>query len=405
MKTNQKKYTMIDLFAGCGGLTEGFESSGHYKTIACVEWDKYAAKNLEKRLKDKWHYRNSPEMVLRFDIQRTQELFDGWHDDKEFGTCNGLDFLIKKMGTVDLIVGGPPCQAYSIAGRVQDKNGMKYDYRNYLFESYLKVVGRYKPRFAVFENVQGILSAAPDGELITKKIQSGFNALGYYIINDLRQALFDLSDFGVPQVRKRVIIFAVRADSQSAADKILNKFYFDLMQKQKVSKKRTVSDAIRDLPAIYPTGDPHKPYTSVNNIKNHIARFQSQRDMDVFYILAKDIEQKEFKYTSSVALKQLYEKVTHKTSNIHKYNVLRWNLPSNTIPAHLCKDGLRHIHPDSTQSRSITVREAARLQTFPDDFEFIGPQTQQFKIIGNAVPPVFANILANIIYKLFDDES
>ena len=87
-------------------------------------------------------------------------------------------------------------------------------------------------------------------------------------------------------------------------------------------------------------------------------------------------------------------------SNIHKYNVLRWDDSSNTIPAHLNKDGLRHIHPDSKQARTITVREAARLQSFPDDYVFIGAQTDQYKMIGNAVPPEFAKRLALAVYQL-----
>jgi DNA (cytosine-5)-methyltransferase 1 len=95
----------------------------------------------------------------------------------------------------------------------------------------------------------------------------------------------------------------------------------------------------------------------------------------------------------------LYFKITGKRSNIHKYHVLKWNKPSNTIPAHLYKDGLRHIHPDSKQARSITVREAARLQSFDDDFEFTGSLTDQYKMVGNAVPPKFAEAIALAFYE------
>ena len=92
--------------------------------------------------------------------------------------------------------------------------------------------------------------------------------------------------------------------------------------------------------------------------------------------------------------------MTGKTSNIHKYYVLRWDEPSNLIPAHLYKDGLRHIHPDPEQARTITVREAARLQTFPDDYIFNCSQTDAFKMIGNAVPPLFAKKVAYAVYHL-----
>lgn len=156
----KKKITTIDLFAGCGGLLDGFESSGKYTTISAVEWEKSPCENLAIRLKDKWKYKNADDMVLRFDIQRTEELINGW-DDKEYGKSNGLDNLVKPYGEVDMIIGGPPCQAYSIAGRVRDEHGMRNDYRNYLFESYLAVVKHYNPLIFVFENVPGLLSAKP----------------------------------------------------------------------------------------------------------------------------------------------------------------------------------------------------------------------------------------------------
>ena len=97
----------------------------------------------------------------------------------------------------------------------------------------------------------------------------------------------------------------------------------------------------------------------------------------------------------------MYYEVTGKNSNVHKYHVLRWDEPSNTIPAHLKKDGLRHIHPDPKQMRSITVREAARLQTFDDDFEFNESQLANFEMIGNAVPPLFAKKLGELLPDLF----
>ena len=127
-------------------------------------------------------------------------------------------------------------------------------------------------------------------------------------------------------------------------------------------------------------------------------RFSSKRDIDIFKLLTEDIESGRNEYVSTDALKQLYTKITGKTSNIHKYHVIRWDEPSNTIPAHLYKDGLRHIHPDTKQLRTITVREAARLQTFPDDYEFITGTALDYKMIGNAVPPLFAKLLADSIY-------
>lgn len=133
---------------------------------------------------------------------------------------------------------------------------------------------------------------------------------------------------------------------------------------------------------------------------NHIPRWHNPRDISVFEKLTKDIETGDFRYTTTKSLRELYTRVTGKNSNVHKYHVLRLDKPSNTIPAHLYKDGLRHIHPDSTQKRTITVREAARIQTFDDDYIFIGSQMSQYKMIGNAVPPLFSKIVAEALFEL-----
>lgn len=117
-------------------------------------------------------------------------------------------------------------------------------------------------------------------------------------------------------------------------------------------------------------------------------------------MLCEDILSGRNEYTTTEALKQLYTKITGKESNVHKFYVLRWDEPSNLIPAHLYKDGLRHIHPDPAQARSLTVREAARLQTFDDDFEFISKTNLDYKMIGNAVPPKFAKVIAESVKEL-----
>lgn len=142
----------------------------------------------------------------------------------------------------------------------------------------------------------------------------------------------------------------------------------------------------------------HSPFAA--DISNHVPRFHNLRDIETFRMLAEDIETGTCEYVSTERLKELYTEQTGKKSNIHKYYVLRRNEPSNTIPAHLYKDGMRHIHPDSRQARSITVREAARLQTFDDDYMFTGSMGAQYKMIGNAVPPKFAEILSSALAKV-----
>lgn len=406
-----KKYNTIDLFAGCGGLMDGFMQEGSYNTLACVEWESFPCQTIANRLAKKWHHRNANEEVIRFDIQRTEELINGF-DDPEYGKHQGLAKLVGE-NKVDVIIGGPPCQAYSLAGRIRDPHGMREDYRNYLFESYIRILNHFKPSLFVFENVMGMLSAAPDGTPIVDKIREAFDKASYLVIDDFKDAVFDVADFGIPQHRKRVIILGVNKvlgkSDNVLCKKILDEFYNVLMPLyKKKAKPRTVRSAIGDMPAIFPRKEvlkkeghkySHQPIDG-NGMMNHIPRFHSERDQKIFTMLAEDIESGRNQYVSTDSLKELYTKMTGKKSNIHKYYVLRWNEPSNTIPAHLYKDGMRHIHPDPAQARSITVREAARLQTFADDFEFLGPMMAQYKMIGNAVPSDFAKIIAKGVKEI-----
>lgn len=403
------KLNTIDLFAGCGGLSDGFEQSQKYNMLAAVEWDKNPIQALRKRLSTKWNIEDVENKVLLFDMQRTEELFAGW-EDSTFGKHDGLDKIIDDK--VDVIIGGPPCQAYSLAGRIRDNNGMKDDYRNYLFESYIKVVNQYKPKAVMFENVPGILSAKPgDGSfLIIDKIHEAFNNAGYEVLDDLSKAIIDMSDYGVPQVRKRIIILALnKKEFGCKCEEMLNNFYSSLLPKYKVLKKRTVRDAISDLPKLYPleedcyiSGKHYSHNLPEPFVNGHIPRYHSRRDINIFNLLANDIITGERKYASTDALKLLYEKETGHTSSVHKYHVCEWDKPSNLIPAHLYKDGLRHIHPDPLQARTITVREAARLQTFDDDFLFGDSMTAAFKMIGNAVPPLFAKKAALALADLLE---
>lgn len=398
-----KKIKTIDLFAGCGGLSDGFEQTLLYETIACVEWETEPCKTLEKRLKTKWGYENANEVVLHFDIQRTEDLINGWNNDPVYGTSKGLKSIVKKHKGIDILVGGPPCQAYSVAGRIRDENGMNDDYRNFLFESYLKVVDHFKPKAFIFENVPGLLSAKPGGISIVDRITQAFAEKGYEITENLREnALIDCTRFGVPQARKRMVILGVnKAQIKEDPQIAIQDFYQSIFPQYQTKKVVTVKDAIKDLPKFHPLKEPvrfsKRKYSHAYNvceIPNHEPRMHNKRDIETFELLTTDIASGENKFATTEALKNLYFEITGRRSNIHKYHVLKWDKPSNTIPAHLYKDGLRHIHPDPEQSRSITVREAARLQSFEDDFEFTGSLTDQYKMVGNAVPPKFAKAIA-----------
>ena len=403
----------LELFAGCGGLLDGLKQTDKIDTLACVEWEKEQCKVLKNRLQSKYGYNNADEIVMRFDIQRTEELLNGWFDD-DYGQSKGLVEIVGDK-KVQVISGGPPCQAYSLAGRIQDPNNMNNDYRNFLFESYLKVVEKFQPDIFVFENVEGILSASPGGINIIERIKEDFSNVDYEIVDDVRKfALIDLSEYGVPQKRKRVILVGIKKKGLEHLDiqDILHNFYTKILVNYKDSQ-RTVYDAIHDLPKLYPIAEgcddqlrskkKLSHITAESNIPQHIPRYHNARDIEIFRELAEDIESGRNEYTSTKALQELYTLRTGKQSNIHKYNVLRWDKPSNTIPAHLKKDGLRHIHPDPKQARSITVREAARLQTFDDDFIFSGIASKDYEMIGNAVPPKFGLALGNAIIELLED--
>lgn len=403
------KYKFIDLFAGCGGLEDGFLQTGDYECISSVEWLKPQVDTLRERLKSKYNIKHANESVLHFDIQREEELFKGWSEDKNFGTSLGLDYYVRQAKGIDLIIGGPPCQAYSIAGRVRDENGMRNDYRNYLFEHYLSVVKRYSPKVFIFENVPGILSAMPGDKKIIELIEGEFKKQGYIISDKINKyGIIDASKYGVPQRRKRVILLGVRNDLDNL-DSIYSKideFYNKILPKYQ-SSEMSVFQAIGDLPKIIPIWDEKKrankkAYSYRNDINWHVPRYHNLRDMDIYRMLAKDIESGENKYTSAHAITQIYEQKVGSKSPIHRYHVLRKDEPSTTIIAHLYKDGNRFIHYDSSQARSITPREAARLQSFDDDFKFIGTQGNVYQMIGNAVPPKLAYAIGKAVKEFLD---
>lgn len=398
---------MLDLFAGCGGLTDGFMQTGNYNDIAAVEWKRPQVETLRKRLAEKWGKTDAEESVLHFDIQREEELFGGWTNDVDFGSNKGLDYFVNKAHGIDVIIGGPPCQAYSIAGRVRDEKGMADDYRNFLFEHYLSIVDRYQPDLFIFENVPGILSAAPHGVKVSEVIPREFLKKGYVITNNLPGAILNAADYNVPQNRKRIIMVGIRQKSFSGINiqEMLNDFYTKILPSHKGKKVLTVKDAIGKLPTLdaYWDDEHHKKRISHStpdcSISWHKPRYNNTRDMDTFRLLAEDIESGKREYDSQ-KIADLYEEKVGSKSPIHRYHVLDPNLPSTTIIAHLHKDGNRFIHYDSKQARTITPREAAFLQSFDKDFEFVGTQGNVYEMIGNAVPPQLAKALAESIVEL-----
>lgn len=411
----QKHYTFIDLFAGCGGLSEGFLETNRFDALAHVEWEMPMVNTLRNRLVQKWNHseQEAKERVVCFDIQKTGELINGgWSEESKckYGDNNadlvqikGLKGIVKGK-TVDLIIGGPPCQAYSIHGRATDKNSMKYDYRNYLFESFCKVVDEFKPEVFVFENVKGLLSAKIGGIPVTKRIFDAFSNIGYEIKApiEMPNIVYNANDFNVPQSRPRVIIIGIKKDSKFNLNDI-----YESINREKCEKKLTVRDAIGQLPPLYPLPQPIKEgritrsheKNQRTDITQHEARNHKEREREIF---REWVNNNMNNYSHSEMIDFYYEKTGHKTL-YQKYKSLEWDKPSHTIVAHLSKDGYMFIHPDAKQERSITIREAACLQSFPLDFDFIGSTPYCYKMIGNAVPVNFAQGIAIGIYKYLDN--
>lgn len=396
----KKKYTFIDLFSGCGGLSEGFYRMG-FKALAHVEMNHWACETLRKRMKY-YGYSNIDREVIEKDITSDDILVD-------------IDKAVAGR-TVDVIVGGPPCQAYSTAGRVRDSKGMASDPRNFLFESYVSILEHYRPKFFVFENVTGLLSAKVNGKPILPSIMEALGA-AYKVISDPAILVHNTADYGVPQIRKRVIIMGVRKDIDN---KDVIDLYNDVLKthwnpeteldgRRSLKKFISVKEAIGDLPPVEPGEDASTDTYNypcdnaflkrigrigVHPLMDHIARKHNALDRERFAIMIRN------RWTFGQLRKEMpqYE---HEHARIfdNSYVVQWWDLPSKTILAHIHKDGFQFIHPDGAQTRSFTVREAARIQSFPDDFEFAGSRGEKYKQIGNAVPPLFAEALAKSIKK------
>jgi DNA (cytosine-5)-methyltransferase 1 len=391
------KLTFIDLFAGCGGLSEGFYKQG-FKALTHVEYDHFACESLRTRMIH-YGYSKNEISVLEKDIT-----------DNDILEC--IENEIKNV-TVDLLIGGPPCQAYSSLGRAKDEKGMKDDPRNFLFESYEKILMHFRPKVFVFENVTGLLTAKLGKEktinIILKKLGKEYN-----LIENPNNMVLNSCEYGVPQVRRRIILIGVRKDikidPKTLYSSIVKTHYKpESSDLDKVNKKKfvTVRDAISDLPLLKPGQGKKQIKHSVEKwneflekvrnkddkfLVDHIARNHNDTDKKRYYVMSKNMWTFQEMLDKEPSLNHNKQRVFD-----NSYVVQFWDMPSRTIIAHLYKDGNQFIHPDYNQERTLTPREAARLQSFPDDFIFEGSKTQQYKQIGNAVPPLMAEAIAKSI--------
>jgi len=402
----KKSYTFIDLFAGCGGLSEGFYQQG-FHALAHVEINHWACETLRDRMRY-YGYKDYKESVIEKDITSDDIIKD-------------IEKAVNGK-TVDIIIGGPPCQAYSTAGRVRDAKGMEKDPRNYLFESYVKILNFYRPKFFVFENVLGVLSAKVEGEKIFPQI---IKALGeeYKVLDNFITLTHNTVEYGVPQLRKRIIIMGVRKDIKN---KTVQELYEGVKKthwgpeteecnRNGLKHFVTVREAIGDLPPVEPGCDASTDtfeykcdndflkrigHKGIHPLMDHVARKHNDLDRERFRMMIEH-------HWSFGQLRREMPQYEHEHARLfdNSYVVQWWDLPSKTILAHIHKDGFQFIHPDGAQARSFTVREAARIQSFPDNFVFKGSRGEKYKQIGNAVPPLFAETLAKSIRKNLDDIS
>ena len=300
-----------------------------------------------------------------------------------------------------MIIGGPPCQAYSIHGRATSQNNMDDDYRNFLFESFCNVVDAFHPDLFVFENDAVLLSAHPGGIPVRERIYQAFQAIGYDIRTpeELPNVLYNAYDFNVAQNRPRVIIVGIPNNSPLNLDEI-----YDYISNQKnLDHHLTVFDEIGDLPALYPLAQPVREGRNTRShtlnpnpqITQHEARNHSARDRKIYA----DWVNNNMNHIPHQAMIDYYYAMTGHHTLFQKYKSLEWGAPSHTVVAHLSKDGHMFIHPDAEQERSITIREAACLMSFPRDYQFLGSRPYNYRMIGNAVPVRFANGIANGIYN------
>jgi DNA (cytosine-5)-methyltransferase 1 len=508
-------FGVVDLFAGPGGLGEGFASvevDGHspFRIGISVENEASAHRTLTLRAFLREYQARHGMLPLEFinfhaGLQKEPNWSTldakAWQAAKmeacalELGTDHAssvIDSAIAGLkGKYDetVLIGGPPCQAYSLVGRARTRGKVGYvpeeDLRHYLFREYIRVLDKLRPAAFVMENVKGMLSSTVESRLVFEMLMEDLSSLGttkghQYELRAIRiengkaslqeagkpsDFIVRAEDFGVPQRRHRVIIVGIRAD---LAGRIAN---VELVVPRTV---RTVNDTIGNMPALRSgisrgRDDASLWRKEVVDAANLLAQtcdgLEDSHIRETFSLIAATMESQAPTGRSESTLPEGYgdsndefmhwlersqleafaqhETRGHMTSDLGRYlfaavfgvvnkyspkapdfpmfltpDHRSWNTgkfndrfrvqladqPSTTVTSHISKDGHYFIHPDPMQCRSLTVREAARLQTFPDDYLFLGNRTQQYVQVGNAVPPFLARQIAQLLLPIFDSQ-
>ena len=512
-------FPIIDLFAGPGGLGEGFsafttqEKSRPFRIGLSIEKDYYAHKTLQLRSffrqfttdkvpEDYYSYlRGNFDFLLlneRYPVEMHQAMNEAWLaelgavdpqivDEKIITALNGVKRWV--------LIGGPPCQAYSLVGRSRNGGTKPEDARLYLYREYLRIIALHSPPVFIMENVKGLLSSRINNELIFDKILSDLRRPCAAIINAFEKISFSAADneynlfslvnessetasgwkeldprdfiikseeYGIPQARHRVIILGIRKDlSPTGADVLTPSSPIDVKTvlaglpslRSGLSKTKDGDDAwknaiqtILKLKTVtcYRDDSGSQVLQKIQEIANNLRAPEAGRGSDFiftptsqhddcshYYIdhrmcgicnhstrghMVEDLHRYLFAacyakvHERSPTLHSFPKELLPHHSNVEKavqgghfedrFRVQVETRPSTTITSHIAKDGHYYIHPDPSQCRSLTVREAARLQTFPDNYFFEGPRTEQYKQVGNAVPPLLAKQIAKVVYDV-----
>ena len=371
---------IIDLFAGCGGMSLGFRMSG-FTAVAASEIDEWAG--------DTYTFNHPESKLIRGDIREVRD----W------------DAVIprKFKANIDGVVGGPPCQGFSLSGSRD-----RHDPRNSLFMDFVRCLKHYQPRFFVMENVRGLLSMrTAQGKPVIEIILSKCTAAGY----KATYSVLNAAHYGTPQLRERVFIIGVRKDFPYSKTHIFPRPTVNL------EEYVTVDMAISDLPPIEAGegAEYQEYYTEPQNVYqqwarqgssgvfNHVAMRHTQRLIERFKVIQHGQSVADVPEEHS-ALKRGNPKI--KSGKVYGQNNMRvyGNAPSPTVAASFQSN---FIHPHL--NRNFTAREGARLQSFPDSYIFKGRRTtmswekslSQYQQIGNAVPPLLAKAIAQNIARYF----
>lgn len=360
-------YNVVDLFSGAGGLSRGFMDAG-FNVVLGIDYDDAALKTFKN------NHGHADAMKL--------DLFDHSNIDK----IN--EYLRSKDITLDVLVGGPPCQGFSLAGKREE-----FDERNVLYSAMVKTAAKLKPKVVVLENVPGMLTLYNGAG--AKRVREDFEEIGYKVTEP--KVLY-APDYGVPQIRKRVFFVMV-----------LNEITSDFKYPESVISEKdyvTTEQAINDLPSLegcnnydlkqtweYPqqADSVYQKIMKKNSklIYNHVPTNHTQQTVDLISLVP---EGKNYKALPSEILASRTFKYNEALTRYHSKK------PSRTI------DTGHRTHFHYKWNRIPTVRENARLQSFPDDFIFYGNKQEQYRQVGNAVPPLLGKSVAVKVKELLDSE-